>query len=69
MSTASSFSFLLDGYTPSLILATTAVLLVSWQKLSVKLDPMEPPLLKPTIPYIGHIIGIFQHATGFFEKI
>lgn len=30
--------------------------------LSYKFDPREPPLVKPTIPYIGHILGLIQHG-------
>jgi hypothetical protein len=26
-----------------------------------RLDPREPPILKPTIPFIGHIIGMIRH--------
>lgn len=69
MLTFSLSSYLLDGYAPSFIMAVMAVLLICWQKLSVQLDPSEPPLLKPIVPYIGHIIGIFQHSTGYFEKL
>jgi hypothetical protein len=63
------FGTLLDGYTPSIVLATAAVLLVCWSRLSVRVDPREPPILKPTIPYIGHIIGLFTQQSSYFEKL
>ncbi|KAG4420303.1 hypothetical protein IFR04_006590 [Cadophora malorum] len=67
VSTASDV--LLQGYTPSIILGVVAVLLVCWQRLSVQCDPREPPLLKPSIPYIGHIIGLFRYNGEYFEKL
>ncbi|KAH6716877.1 cytochrome P450 [Leptodontidium sp. 2 PMI_412] len=69
MSLSASFDVLLDGYTPSIILGIAAVVLVCWQRLSVKCDPQEPPLLKPSIPYIGHIIGLFRYNGEYFEKL
>ncbi len=62
MSISASVNVLLDGYTPSVILAVVAVLLLCWQRLSMKWDPQEPPILKPTIPFIGHIIGLFSKS-------
>ena len=69
MSINTAFEGVLDGYTPSILLATFAILLVCWQRLSVKLDPREPPLLKPKLPYIGHIIGIFRHEIFYFNML
>ncbi|KAH7383684.1 cytochrome P450 [Cadophora sp. MPI-SDFR-AT-0126] len=69
MSASVAFDVLLQGYTPSIILGIAAVLLVCWQRLSVQCDPREPPLLKPSIPYIGHIIGLFRYNGEYFEKL
>jgi hypothetical protein len=69
MSVNTIFGSLLDGYTPSIILAASAILLLCWQRLSVKLDPQEPPLLKPKIPYVGHVIGILQHQITYFDML
>jgi hypothetical protein len=54
-----SLAILLDGYTPSIILALAAVyvILLCRPRLSVRLMTNEPPLLKPTILYIGPLIG------------
>lgn len=69
MSINTMFASLLDGYTPSIILAAFAILLICWQRLSVNLDPKEPPLLKPTIPYVGHIIGIVRYQIEYFDTL
>ncbi|TVY91823.1 Lanosterol 14-alpha demethylase [Lachnellula willkommii] len=57
-------TMLLDGYTSVLILAIAAVTWYCWRSLSVRLEPGEPPLLKPTIPYIGHLIGLAKDQTA-----
>ncbi|KAK4465128.1 cytochrome P450 [Cladorrhinum samala] len=33
--------------------------------LTPRVDPREPPLLKPSIPFIGHIINLFRHQAAF----
>jgi len=33
------------------------------------LDPQEPPLRKPTIPWIGHIIGLMQNSAEYLTII
>lgn len=38
------------------------------QKLSSPgLDEREPPLLKPSIPVVGHLIGMAKHHGGYFQ--
>ncbi|CZR62543.1 related to cytochrome P450 7B1 [Phialocephala subalpina] len=69
MPVADAVSILSQGYTPSIILAVVAVLLIIRQRLAVQLDPKEPPILKPKVPYIGHIIGLFQHHGAYFDKL
>ncbi|KAG9239552.1 cytochrome P450 [Amylocarpus encephaloides] len=32
-------------------------------------DAREPPLVKPTIPIIGHLIGIIRHQSQYYTKI
>lgn len=29
--------------------------------------PDEPPVLSPSIPYIGHIIGLLRHGTRYYQ--
>jgi hypothetical protein len=35
--------------------------------LSADVAPQEPPLLKPKIPFIGHIIGLMKHEASYFS--
>lgn len=52
-------------YLAGLVLVLSAIFL---QKLSSPgLDEREPPLLKPSIPVIGHLIGIIKHHGGYFQ--
>ncbi|RDW69215.1 cytochrome P450-5 [Coleophoma cylindrospora] len=37
--------------------------------LTPRLDPSEPPLLKPSIPLIGHIIGIIWHQNDYHRIV
>ncbi|RDW80338.1 cytochrome P450-12 [Coleophoma crateriformis] len=37
--------------------------------LTPRLDASEPPLLKPSIPLIGHIIGIIWHQTDYHRIV
>jgi hypothetical protein len=48
------------------LVATTIVLalLLPWLW-TPKLDPREPQLVKPTIPLLGHIIGLIQHQAKY----
>ena len=69
MPTNDVFGVLLGGYMPSLLLAVAAVGILCYQRLSVHVDPQEPPVLKPTIPYIGHIIGLLRYRVEFFDRI
>ena len=32
-----------------------------------RLSSKEPPLLTHPIPYIGHILGLLQHGTRYYE--
>lgn len=69
MSVGDAIGVLLQGYTPSIILAVAAVLLIIRQRLALQLDPREPPILKPRIPYIGHIIGLLRYHTAYFDHL
>ena len=64
---------LLDGVISSHGKANIAVILGGIIALSFlinvlatpRLDPREPPLLKPSIPLIGHIIGIISRQNEY----
>jgi len=46
-----------------------ATLFVLNYLMTPKLDPREPPLLQPTIPWIGHIINIIIHQAQFHTDL
>ncbi|CCD44404.1 similar to cytochrome P450 [Botrytis cinerea T4] len=43
-------------------------LLFLWRLSNVQLDVREPPILKPTIPIIGHVLDMFTLSHAFFTK-
>ncbi|KAH7014196.1 cytochrome P450 [Microdochium trichocladiopsis] len=50
--------------------AIAVVLALLVHRLSTpRLDPREPPLLKPTIPLVGHIIGLIRNGVDFFVTL
>jgi hypothetical protein len=36
---------------------------------SPRMDPREPPVLKPTIPLVGHIVGLARHGVNYFDSL
>ena len=32
-------------------------------------DPREPPYIQPTIPVIGHLLGIFRNGYEYYDSI
>lgn len=34
-----------------------------------ELDEREPPLLKPTIPYCGHLLGMLKWQVGYMQML
>jgi len=69
MSLSDAFTFFFQGYVTSIILAIFTALLIIRHQLAIQLDPQEPPILKPKIPYIGHIIGLLQYHGAYFDKL
>ena len=52
------------------VLAVVAVLYVLAERfMSIKLDPKEPPMVAPKIPYVGHILGLIQHGSHYYSRI
>jgi hypothetical protein len=43
-------------------------LLLLWRLSNVQLDAREPPVLKPTIPIIGHVLDMVTLSHAFFTK-
>ncbi|KIX09960.1 uncharacterized protein Z518_01041 [Rhinocladiella mackenziei CBS 650.93] len=54
----------------SLLLAAGTLLAITLHRfLTIDYDPREPPVIKPRIPYIGHILGIIKYGTKYFEIV
>ena len=55
----------------SLLLLLAAAAAAAWFALDYfcapRLSPKEPPLLPHPIPYIGHILGLLQYGTRYYE--
>jgi hypothetical protein len=32
-------------------------------------EPQEPPVLRPKIPFIGHMIGLLSHHNNYFTML
>lgn len=47
-------------------LATLAVVAYFIRKITaISLSQQEPPLLKPRVPFIGHILGIMKYQSAY----
>ena len=55
------------GATSILLLA--ALIVVASRLLAIEHDPREPPVIKPSIPVIGHLIGIYRHGAQYLATI
>ncbi|KAF7555723.1 hypothetical protein G7Z17_g1957 [Cylindrodendrum hubeiense] len=53
------------GYLAALCVLISAVVL--HKLFSPSTDDREPPLLKPSIPVIGHLIGLIKHQGGYIK--
>ncbi|KAL2140136.1 hypothetical protein VTI28DRAFT_4218 [Corynascus sepedonium] len=49
----------------TLAIAVSISLLFTFHALGPRVDPREPPLLKPRIPFIGHIVAMMRHQAQF----
>ena len=57
---------------------STAILLIGIGMLSIAIlaarrlvhvdhDPREPPIIRHTIPFVGHVIDIFRYGAKYFD--
>jgi hypothetical protein len=63
-------SQLLQDTTIHYIAITAAVIfssLLLYSLSSPRTDPREPPILKPAVPFVGHIVGLVRHGVDFFD--
>jgi hypothetical protein len=56
-----------DGYiTLLLLIFLAAAVLLFWQFSGPRMDPREPPLLRPAIPVVGHVIGMMKEQLNYY---
>jgi hypothetical protein len=55
--------------TAALAFSVPAVLLLLQTLLLPKLDPSEPPFLKPRIPFMGHVLSMFLEKASFYRRL
>ncbi|OHF00841.1 hypothetical protein CORC01_03915 [Colletotrichum orchidophilum] len=61
-----------NGFVPSaaLLAAILVILYLAYLIRSpVTMDPKEPPLVRPAVPFVGHIIGLFQHSWEYLDMV
>jgi hypothetical protein len=54
---------------PTLLAAGIAALVFLNYVFTPRMDPNEPPLIKPRIPIIGHIIGVITQQSGYHRTV
>ncbi|KAF4954520.1 hypothetical protein FSARC_12133 [Fusarium sarcochroum] len=52
-----------------LVVALTGLLLMLVRYVSPSLDALEPPVVKPRIPLVGHIISMIREGGGFYARL
>jgi hypothetical protein len=35
----------------------------------VRMDSREPPMLRPKVPFFGHLLGLIQHSNQYGDMI
>ncbi|KAH8682620.1 cytochrome P450 [Xylariales sp. PMI_506] len=59
-----------NGYTAAILLIVIISVPLSYFILyPLRLDSAEPPLLKPTIPFIGHLLGLISLSHGYHRRL
>jgi hypothetical protein len=51
---------------PLVVLALAAICFLNYYWMP-KHDANEPPVVSSSIPYVGHIIGLWQHGSRYYE--
>jgi hypothetical protein len=59
----------LSWSTSFVVVALTGILLLLQRYASPSLDPLEPPLLKPRVPLLGHIISMLREGGHFYVRL
>ncbi len=52
----------------AIVVGTTALFLVQ-RLVAIRVDPREPPVLKPAVPFVGHIYRLLTRQTLFYSDL
>lgn len=51
------------------LLPSALVVFFFWILSRNRVDPREPPEIKPTIPVVGHIINLVRNGLSYYTKL
>lgn len=63
---------MMTSLTPGMLttLAAAPVALYALKRvLYPTVDPREPPIIRPTIPFVGHVVSLIREKTNIFERL
>ena len=63
---------MMETLTPAILTALAAfpvALYLLKRVLLPSVKPGEPPILRPTIPFMGHIISLIREKTDMFDRL
>jgi hypothetical protein len=55
--------------TAGLVAGLTGAIVVAVRLASPGVDPSEPPLLKPRVPILGHLVAMMREKAGFYRRL
>ncbi|GKT51777.1 uncharacterized protein ColSpa_11958 [Colletotrichum spaethianum] len=63
-----------DSTTTTLTLVTAALVMIPLALMLKKLlfpdfDPREPPVLRPRLPFFGHIVSLVRESGNFYARL
>ena len=58
----------LDFTMPLLLIASCLYAFLHYL-LHKKQDPLEPPTIPQHIPYVGHLLSLIRHGTGYYAQV
>ena len=59
-----------NGKTPLTVLAFILCIgILASHLLGIKVDPREPPVVYPKVPFIGHIIGMVREGPLYLQRL
>jgi hypothetical protein len=54
---------------PHVLLSSVLIVFSVWILSRNKVDPREPPEIKPAIPVVGHIINLVRNGLSYYTKL